>query len=133
MNQFRLGAVLKLTREDTLADIEKNFAGMKDAGFNTCVVWPAAFWWEEKTEFYPFNTGRELLKIAERIGIDIIMELAGQLTVMEYIPDFLMKPEYYARDVNGNVERWADSFGFLPLSVTIFSTKLCSVPSMNRQ
>lgn len=113
MNQFRLGAVLKLTREDTLTDIEKNFAGMKDAGFNTCVVWPAAFWWEEKTEFYPFNTGRELLKIAERMGIDIIMELAGQLTVMEYIPDFLMKPEYYARDVNGNVERWADSFGFL--------------------
>ena len=110
---FLYGSVIKLTREDTPETIEKNFLQMKDSGFDTVVVWPAAFWWEEKKEGYPFNTGRTVLEIADKIGLGVIMELAGQLPMMEYIPDFQMKDEYYAVDVNGNKKLAPSSFGYL--------------------
>ena len=110
---FLYGTVIKLTREDTLEDIERHFRKMKDSGLDTVVVWPSSFWWEEKKEGYPFNTGREVLKIAERIGIRVIMELAGQLPMMEYIPDFQMKDEYYCMDEHGNKRLNHASFGWL--------------------
>ena len=110
---FLYGAVIKLTREDTLSDIERNFIQMKESGLDTVVVWPASFWWEEKKEGYPFNTGKALLKIAERVGLGVIMELAGQLPMMEYIPDFRMKDEYYCVDENGNKRLGYGSFGYL--------------------
>ncbi len=110
---FLYGAVIKLTREDTAEDIERNFKKMKEVGLDTAVVWPSAFWWEKKTEGYPFNTGREVLKIAERLGVKVIMELAGQLPMMEYIPDFQMKDEYYCVDENGHKRLSHNSFGWL--------------------
>ncbi len=110
---FLYGAVIKLTREDSLADIERHFQKMKQAGFDTAVVWPSAFWWEEKKEGYPFNTGKAVLAIAERIGLKIIMELAGQLPMMEYIPDFQMKDAYYCVDENGHKRLSHGSFGWL--------------------
>lgn len=111
--EFRHGTVLKLTRYDTPQTIEQSFGLMRDNGIDTVVIWPAAFWWEEKKEGYPFNTGKTVLTLAEKYGLKIIMELAGQLTVMEYIPDSLMKPEYYAYDEKGHREKGQSSFGFL--------------------
>lgn len=110
---FLYGAVIKLTRQDTLEDIERNFKQMREAGLDTAVVWPAAFWWEEKREGYPFNTGREILKIAASCGLRIIMELAGQLPQFEYIPDFQMKDEYYMVDEDGHRKLKTGSFGWL--------------------
>ncbi len=110
---FLYGAVIKLTRDDTLSDIERNFEQMKESGLDTVVVWPSAFWWEDKKEGYPFNTGKALLEIAERMGLRVIMELAGQLPMMEYIPDFKMKDEYFCVDENGHKRVKYASFGFL--------------------
>lgn len=111
--EYLHGAVFKVTREDTKESIRLNLRQMKESGFNTVVVWPAAFWWEEKKEGYPYNTGRFILKTAEEIGLKIIMELAGQITCMEYMPDFLMKEEYYAKKSDGSIEFGQPSFGFL--------------------
>lgn len=111
--KFNYGAVFKITREDTLLDIEQNLMQMKRSGFNTVVVWPAYFWWEKKSPEYPFATGKKVLDIAQKVGIKVVMELAGQLTSMEYAPDFLMKDEYYAIDENGHREWAQGSFGFL--------------------
>ena len=112
-NFLPFGAVLKVTREDTYETIEQCLVDMKSAGMNTVVVWPAIFHWEDKTEGYPFNTGKQILELAQKHDMKIIMELAGQLSVMEYIPDHLMKKEYYPVDVNGNVIYAQDSFGYL--------------------
>ena len=111
--QFDFGAVLKLTRYDTAESIEDNLQKMKACGMNTVVVWPAAFYWEEKKEGYPFNTGRMLLKLAEKYDLGIVMELAGQLSVFEYIPDWAMKEEYHPIQENGAREFGQNSFGFL--------------------
>ncbi len=112
-NSFLYGTVIKLTREDSLEDITRNFEKMKQSGLDTVVVWPSSFWWEEKKPGYPFNTGREVLTIAEKVGIKVIMELAGQLPMMEYIPDFQMKDEYYCVDENGHKRLERTSFGWL--------------------
>ena len=112
-NTFRYGSVLKVTRYDTKEDIERNLSLMKDCGMNTVVIWPAAFWWEEKKEGYPFNTGRMILDLADKYGIKVIMELAGQHTAFEYIPDFMMKDEYHPIDKLGHKEIGQESFGFL--------------------
>jgi beta-galactosidase GanA len=112
-NNFLYGSVLKLTRRDSIEDIERHFSLMKDCGMDTVVVWPSAFWWEEKSEDYPFATGKKLLASAEKFGIKIIMELAGQLSTFEYIPDFLMKKEYHPTTISGEREWGQFSFGFL--------------------
>ncbi len=112
-DEFLYGSVMKVTREDTATDIERHFQRMMDAGLDTVVIWPSAFWWEEKKEGYPFNTGCKILEIAERIGIKVIMELAGQLPMMEYIPDFQMKDEYYCLDEQGHKRIKHTSFEWL--------------------
>lgn len=112
-NRFLYGTVIKLTREDTPADIERNFIQMREAGFDTAVVWPAFFWWEEKKEGYPFNTGRLVLDLAQKQGIRVVMELAGQLPTMEYLPDFEMKEDYYCIDEKGIKKLKHNSFGVL--------------------
>lgn len=112
-NHYLYGTVMTLSREDTPRSIEENFRQMKSAGLNTVVIWPAVYWWEEKTEGYPFNTGRRVLEIAQRVGLGVVMELAGQLPMMEYIPDFLMKDDYYCVDENGHKRLKHTSFGWL--------------------
>lgn len=112
-SRFNYGSVLKVTRHDTLEDIEKIFIQMSESGFNACVIWPATFWWEEKTELYPFATGLKILDLAQKHNIKLVMELAGQLTSMEYAPDFLMKDEFNAVDENGARLYGQSSFGYL--------------------
>ena len=112
-NEFKYGSVLKVTRYDTEEDIEKHFSLMRDCGMDTVVIWPAAFWWEEKKEGYPFNTGKMILRKAEQYGIKVIMELAGQLSVFEYIPDFMMKKEFHPTKKDGSREFGYNSFGYL--------------------
>lgn len=113
MEHFYHGSVFKVTREDSIADIRRNLEMIADAGMNTVVIWPAWFWWEDKTEEYPFATGKRILEMADDIGLQIVMELAGQLTAMEYAPDFMMKEEYYPVNADGHREFGQNSFGFL--------------------
>ena len=113
MKAYPVGSVLKVTRHDTEEDLRRNLTLMRDHGLNTVVIWPAAFWWEKKSADYPFHTGKRILKMAEEIGLSVIMELAGQLTSMEYMPDFLVKPEYQTYKLDGGRERGQSSFGFV--------------------
>ena len=124
-NDFKYGSVLKLTRYDTKQTIEAALSKMRDCGMNTVVVWPAAFYWEEQREGYPFNTGRLVLELAEKYGIGVIMELAGQLTVFEYLPDWAMKAEYHPIKHNGEREFGQSSFGFLSYFHPEVNEKIC--------
>ena len=75
--EFLHGSVLKLTREDTEKDIEQSFITMKENGLDTVVIWPSSFWWEEKKEGYPFNTGRKVLELAEEPHLHFEMTVGG--------------------------------------------------------
>jgi len=127
MSNYRYGSVYKVTREDTPENIRRDFLQMKRCAMNTVVIWPPVFFWEEKGPNYPFETGRTILKIAEECGLDVIMELAGQLSVFEYIPDWEMKDEYYALDEKGHREWGQDSFGFLNYFHPEVKEKICDI------
>lgn len=114
MNSFPYGAVLKIQREFTPEDIRSKLEAMHACGMNFVVVWPAVFWWESKANAnYPFQTGIDILKHAETLGMKVIMELAGQITALEYAPDFLMREEYYARKADGTAKRDSVVFEYL--------------------
>jgi beta-galactosidase len=109
---FPYGAVLKIERSFTMLHIKKNLAMMKSAGMDTVVIWPAVYWWEDKDiPGYPFNTGRSILAIAEELDMKVIMELAGQITCLEYAPDYVMKEEYYPIEEDGHIIKKDFSFG----------------------
>lgn len=105
MEIFPYGTVLKIQREYALADVFASLKSIRDLGLNFVVLWPAVYWWEAKSPQYPYRTGCEILQFAEKIGLKLIMELAGQLTSLEYAPDFIMKDEYFMTDRNGDCNR----------------------------
>jgi len=112
-NNFAYGAVLKIEREHTREDIREMLIQMRSAGMNTVVVWPSVYWWEKENDHYPYATGRQLLADAGEIGINVIMEMAGQITSLEYVPDFLMKKEYFCVDREGNIDEGSLGYGTL--------------------
>ncbi|MBQ5748812.1 MAG: beta-galactosidase, partial [Oscillospiraceae bacterium] len=126
MQNYPYGSVYKVTREDDAATIRRDFEMMRDSGMDTVVIWPPAYYWEEKTKDYPFATGKMILRLAQEIGLQVIMEMAGQLSVFEYIPDCEMKPEYYALTENGTREWAQPSFGFLNYFHPEVKEKICA-------
>lgn len=112
-NEFMYGVVFKVEREQKMEDIQNSLKAMKEVGFDTVVVWPAVYWWEEKGPDYPYGTGKALLEYAGKIGISVIMELAGQITALEYAPDFLCKEDYYCVDRKGCKDLGTISYGYL--------------------
>lgn len=126
MAEYLYGSVYKVTREDTPAGIDWDFQKMRQCGMDTVVIWPPVFYWEEKSPDYPFHTGKMILDLAEKNGLKVIMELAGQLSVFEYIPDWEMKPDYYALNEAGCREWGQDSFGFLNYFHPEVKEKICA-------
>jgi hypothetical protein len=114
MAPFHYGTVLKIQREHSDGDIVRYLTDIRDCGLNCVVVWPAVFWWEDRTApDYPFRTGRMILAEAERLGLSVVMELAGQITSLEYVPDFVMRDEYLAVNRDGTYRRVAKPYDYI--------------------
>lgn len=114
VNQFPYGTVYKVQREHSMEDIAVTLRQIKELGMNFVVIWPAVFWWEDKTlSGYPYHTGQEILKLAQTIGLRVVMETAGQVPSLEYAPDFRMKPEYFATGENGQPVHHSQSFDYI--------------------
>lgn len=113
-NIFPYGTVLKIQREYSLPDIFDRMKRIQELGLNTIVIWPGVYWWEDRTNSnYPYQIGCDILAYAEELDLNIIMELAGQITALEYAPDFLMKDEYYATTREGHHDNRQWYFGYL--------------------
>lgn len=113
-SNFYYGAVFKVQREHSREQIRRELEAMKQSGMNTVVVWPSVYWWEDRNlPNYPYDTGHYILHCAEEIGLQIIMELSGQITSLEYAPDFVMKQEYYAVKYDGTYTNDYLYFGYL--------------------
>lgn len=103
MSTYAYGTVLKIQREDTLDEIKRNLEQISETGLTHVVVWPAVYWWENRSNSaYPYLTGMSILDEAERLGLQVVMELAGQITCLEYAPDFAMTEELLVKDRLGH-------------------------------
>lgn len=103
MSKYPYGAVLKVQREDSRGDLRHHLERMRDVGCTIVVVWPAVYWWEDPLEAgYPYQTGHYLLRTAGELGLDVIMELGGQITSLEYAPDFKMSKDLLVQDMHGH-------------------------------
>lgn len=114
MSTFPYGTVLKLDRGRKIEEIVADLEAIRAVGMNTVVLWPAAYWWEEPAgDFYPFATGRTILSHAERIGLQVIVELIGQIPTLEYAPHFLLKEGHLAVNRDGSYRRLARPYDFI--------------------
>lgn len=113
MENFRLGTILKVQRDHTREKIFSAMDKMCEIGLNTVLIWPAVFWWEDKSlPGYPFATGHAILEYAEKIGLKVVLELAGQIPCLEYAPDFRVKEEHFPVDANGTRSYTGNLYGF---------------------
>lgn len=113
MEGFRYGAVLKVQRDHTREAIFSAMDKIRELGMNTIVVWPAVYWWEDRDSAdYPYGTGHAILRYAEKIGLKVVMELAGQLPCLEYAPDWKVKDEYFPVCKNGERNYTGNLYGY---------------------
>ncbi len=111
MKGFPIGSVYKVQREHDNQKISDTLSKIKNNGFSIVVIWPPAFWWEDThNPDYPFAAGKYILTEAERLGLSIIMELAGQIPCLEYAPDFRLKEDHLVKTREGFPTEFCESY-----------------------
>lgn len=95
---YRYGAVLLLDEEQMSEELHAACAAMRSLAMNTVVIWPPVFY---RNGAYCFHRQRELLDAAAAEGLDVIVELHGQVPNLEFYPDFLPVDEVMVRNADG--------------------------------
>lgn len=95
---YRYGAVLLLDEEQMSEELHAACAAMRSLAMNTVVIWPPVFY---RNGAYCFRRQRELLAAAAAEGLDVIVELHGQVPNLEFYPDFLPVDEVMVRNADG--------------------------------
>lgn len=109
-----LGAVYLVLRERDEAYHRSALAAMAETGIDTIVVWPPISRWEDPSlEGSPYRTGRFLLDEAQKRGLKVVFELAGQIPLGEAVPDAVMKDEYYTQGPGGVPDNRLPYYGSL--------------------
>lgn len=111
MNGYIYGAVLLLEPEHDRQYFHDCCGKMRDLGMNTAVIWPPVFYSGDGTR--SFSRQLRLLDAAAGYGLRIIIELTGQVTNLEYMPDWLYTDEYAVRNFDGSIEKMQNGIGEL--------------------
>ncbi|MBR0458797.1 MAG: beta-galactosidase [Victivallales bacterium] len=108
--RFDYGAVLLLDREDTRKEVSARCNDMRDMGMNTLVLWPPLFYENGEPDL---SRQKMVLDCAAEAGLSVIIELTGQVSNLEYLPDCLWKPEYAVLDEDGKPALMQNGLGEL--------------------
>lgn len=81
---YRHGAVLLLEPQDSPDSLRPTCRAMREVGLNTVVVWPPVFYREGKRDF---SVQHALCQVAAECGLQVIIELTGQVANLEVLPD----------------------------------------------
>jgi len=106
--EFRHGAVLLLEDDETRENLMQKCMGMRQLGMNTAVIWPPCFYRHGKREY---SIQRQLLDCAQKAGLKVIVELTGQVSNLEYLPDCEWKDEYAVLNQDGSPARMQNGLG----------------------
>lgn len=107
-NEFIHGAVLLLEEDETRSGLAAKCAAMKQLGLNTAVIWPPCFYKNGKRDY---AVQHALLDCAEETRLKVIVELTGQVSNLEYLPDCDWKDEYAVTNPDGTPARMQNGLG----------------------
>ncbi|EIQ00172.1 beta-galactosidase [Opitutaceae bacterium TAV1] len=113
---YPFGAVYLLEPEYTWTGIERDMRLMRDHGFNTLTLWPAAnSWLATRPDEYVFDDTLRYLDLARSLGLRVIVQLIGQNQSQEFAPDCLMRPDMVLSDPGagaaaGGLKGWNNCF-----------------------
>jgi beta-galactosidase len=112
-NRYEYGSVLLLEREQPEAYWRDCCEKMRRLHMNTVVVWPPVFYVDGKRDY---TCQRRFLDVAAEHGLDVIVELTGQVANLEYFPDHLYNDEYAVLNADGTVARMQNGLGEMNLN-----------------
>jgi beta-galactosidase GanA len=101
--RIRLGAVYLILQERPIKRVRKDLEVLKANGLDTIVIWPAVSRWDNnfsgETQFESID---RVLDICDELGIKVIVELLGQITDGEYLPEYLQTDEMWVVGQNAH-------------------------------
>ena len=106
--KFLHGAVLLLEENETGEGIAQKCADMRSLGLNTAVIWPPCFYREGKRDY---SIQKMVLDSAEKAGLKVIIELTGQVSHLEYLPDCDWLDNYAVLNPDGTPARMQNGLG----------------------
>ena len=98
---FRYGSVALLEEEGTAEEFARTCGAMASLGMNTVVIWP------------PVEVQRTFLKTAAEYGLGVIVELTGQVSNLEYLPDSQWRREFAVENSDGTKSLMQNGLGEL--------------------
>ncbi len=104
------GTVFLLDRDASDEHVDKHFAKMTELGLNTIVIWPPLFY--ENGEMY-FDKHLKAMNIAGKHGLELVIELTGQVPNLEFWPDCMYDEDVMVQDHDGSVVHGQNGLGEL--------------------
>ncbi len=97
MEELLYGSVFLQDADFTQEKVEEGLSRMKAMKMNTVVVWPPLFFEDGKRKF---DRHLKFLDTARKFGFKVVIELTGQVTDLEFMPNCDYKDEYAVKDKN---------------------------------
>lgn len=107
---FRYGSVVLLEEEGTAEEFARTCGAMASLGMNTVVIWPPVFYRNGMPEV---GVQRTFLKTAAEYGLGVIVELTGQVSNLEYLPDSQWRREFAVENSDGTKSLMQNGLGEL--------------------
>ena len=107
---FRYGSVVLLDEDGTAEEFARTCGAMASLGMNTVVIWPPVFYRNGMPEV---EVQRTFLKTAAEYGLGVIVELTGQVSNLEYLPDSQWRREFAVENSDGTKSLMQNGLGEL--------------------
>lgn len=118
---FRYGSVVLLEEEGTAEEFARTCGAMASLGMNTVVIWPPVFYRDGRPEV---DVQRSFLKTAAEYGLGVIVELTGQVSNLEYLPDCQWRREFAVENPDGTKLLMQNGLGELNYNQPEVKTRL---------
>ncbi len=108
--EFRYGAVVLLSEDDTPESLLATCRGMSSLSMNTVVIWPPVFYHDGERDY---TIQKMMLDAAGQCGMQVIIELTGQVSNLEYLPDCRYRDEFAVKNPDGTSALMQNGLGEL--------------------
>lgn len=107
---FRYGSVVLLEEDSSAEAFAETCKAMVSLGMNTAVIWPPVFYQDGAPDV---EVQRSFLRVAAECGLGVIVELTGQVSNLEYLPDCRWRREFAVENPDGTPALMQNGLGEL--------------------